>query len=58
MRVLSLVMVGLLVLPLVGCISANRQARAQARVDLGVAYLREGTPELAIATLREATELR
>ena len=39
-----------------GCISQKRQARAQARVDLGVAYLREGTTELAIATLREATE--
>jgi len=57
MRFLALTLAGLLVMPTLGCISANRQARAQARVDLGVAYLREGTSELAIATLREATEL-
>jgi tetratricopeptide (TPR) repeat protein len=55
--VLSMFLVGLLALPAVGCISVKRQERAQARVDLGVAYLREGTSELAIATLMEATEL-
>jgi len=40
-----------------GCISKKRQDRAQARVDLGVAYITEGQTELAIATLEEAVEL-
>lgn len=57
MRILPPVLICLLAFPTLGCVSATRQARAQARVDLGVAYLREGTSELAIATLREATEL-
>jgi type IV pilus biogenesis/stability protein PilW len=56
-RSFALILVGILALPTVGCVTAKRQERAQARVDLGVAYLREGTSELAIATLREATEL-
>jgi len=40
-----------------GCITQKRQDKANARVELGSAYLREGTTELAIATLMEATEL-
>jgi len=40
-----------------GCVGQKRQAKAQARVELGSAYLKEGTTELAIATLSEATEL-
>jgi type IV pilus biogenesis/stability protein PilW len=44
-------------LPLVltACISEKRMQRAQAEVDLGVAYYREGNTEDAIAKLREAT---
>jgi type IV pilus assembly protein PilF len=39
------------------CISPKRASRAQARVDLGVAYFREGNTEGAVATLDEATRL-
>lgn len=47
----------LLLLPLVlpGCMSAKRMAQAQASVDLGVAYYKEGNTEAAIETLRRAT---
>ena len=47
----------LLAVSLVGCVGPQKQRRAQARVELGSAYLKEGTTELAIATLVEATEL-
>jgi len=50
-------LVSLAVLTLVGCAGPQKQRRAQARVELGSAYLKEGTTELAIATLMEATEL-
>ncbi|MCB9762885.1 MAG: tetratricopeptide repeat protein [Alphaproteobacteria bacterium] len=55
----SVVTCSLLVLGLAlgGCVSAQRQSRAIARVDLGHAYLVEGDTELAIATLQEATKL-
>lgn len=46
---------GLLVQP--GCVSAKRQARASARVELGAAYLNENSPEAAIGALREAVKL-
>jgi type IV pilus biogenesis/stability protein PilW len=39
------------------CITPKRQARAQVRVELGAAYLAEGTTELAIQQLREALEM-
>ncbi len=38
-----------------GCLSEKRMGRAQAEVDLGVAYYKEGNTEAAIAKLREAT---
>jgi type IV pilus biogenesis/stability protein PilW len=47
----------LIALLFTSCVGQKRQARAQARVGLGSAYLKEGTTELAIATLSEATEL-
>jgi type IV pilus assembly protein PilF len=47
----------LLSLLVTGCVSQKRQSKAQARVRLGTAYLKEGTTELAIATLMEATEM-
>lgn len=40
-----------------GCVTPQRVARSAAKVDLGVAYYREGNVEGAIAELREATEL-
>lgn len=40
-----------------GCVTQKRQSKAQARVRLGAAYLKEGTTELAIATLTDAAEL-
>ncbi len=40
---------------LLGCLSEKRMGRAQAEVDLGVAYYKEGDTEAAIAQLREAT---
>ena len=52
-RFLALVMA----VSLLGCVGPQKQRRAQARVELGSAYLKEGTTELAIATLTEATEL-
>ena len=54
MRFASFFLVSIL---LSGCVSQKRQDRAQARVALGSAYLKEGTTELAIATLTEATEM-
>ena len=51
---LSMVLVPL---TLGGCISKKRQDRAQARIDLGAAYLVEGQTELAIATLEDAVKL-
>ncbi len=50
--VLLIVAVGL-----TACPSKVRQEKAQARVDLGSAYLVEGATEQAIATLQEATRL-
>jgi type IV pilus biogenesis/stability protein PilW len=47
----------LMALLVTGCVTQKRQSKAQARVRLGTAYLKEGTTELAIATLREATEM-
>ncbi len=40
-----------------GCISEKRAARASAKADLGVAYLKEQNPEGAVAALREAVKL-
>lgn len=39
------------------CIPPKRQAKAQARVDLGSAFLVEGSTEMAIQQLQEAVEL-
>lgn len=39
------------------CVSAKRQMRASARVELGAAYLNENSPEAAIGALREAVKL-
>ena len=52
-----LLLVGVVLLLTVGCVSKKRQGRAQARVDLGAAYLKEGTTEMAIAQLEEAVRL-
>jgi Tfp pilus assembly protein PilF len=46
-----------LALSLTACPSTARQEKAQARVNLGSAYLVEGATEQAIATLQEATKL-
>ncbi|MCB9744949.1 MAG: tetratricopeptide repeat protein [Alphaproteobacteria bacterium] len=50
---------GLLLLALLasGCITVAKQERAVARVQLGAAYLNEGSTESAIATLQEAVKL-
>ncbi len=47
----------LLLVALAACVTPQRQRRAQARVDLGRAYLVEGSVDMAVATLTEATEL-
>jgi len=52
-----LLLVGVVLLLTVGCVSKKRQGRAQARVDLGAAYLKEGSTEMAIAQLEEAVRL-
>ncbi len=39
------------------CVPPKRQAKAQARVDLGAAYLVEGSTELAIQQLQEAVKM-
>ncbi len=39
------------------CVPPKRQAKAQARTDLGAAYLVEGSTELAIQQLQEATKM-
>ena len=59
MNVRSALWLLLIVFPLAlgGCVSKKRQARAQARIDLGAAYLVEGQTELAIATLEDAVKL-
>ena len=41
----------------VACVPPKRQAKAQARVDLGAAYLVEGSTEVAIQQLQEAVKL-
>ncbi len=41
----------------VACVPPKRQARARARTDLGAAYLKEGSTEMAIQQLQEAVEL-
>jgi Tfp pilus assembly protein PilF len=55
MRTILLAMFGLALLS--GCVSPKQMERATARTDLGVAYIREGNVESAVATLREAAEL-
>jgi len=50
-------LVAVLVVGGTGCATKARQAQAQARVELGSAYLLEGSTEMAIATLQEATRL-
>lgn len=40
-----------------GCVSAKRANKAEARATLGHAYFTEGSTELAIETLQEATKL-
>lgn len=47
----------LLLLLALACLSPKRQGRADARYQLGSAYLEEGNPEGAIVELREATQL-
>ncbi|MFZ5481215.1 MAG: tetratricopeptide repeat protein [Myxococcota bacterium] len=42
---------------LVSCVGPKRAERAASRVDLGAAYYREGNPEAAITTLREAVKM-
>ncbi|MBN1336142.1 MAG: tetratricopeptide repeat protein [Deltaproteobacteria bacterium] len=42
---------------LVACVTAREAERARAQVDLGAAYLKEGSTESAIASLTEATRL-
>ena len=39
------------------CVPPKRQAKAQARVDLGAAYLVEGSTEVAIQQLQEAVKM-
>ncbi len=41
----------------VACVPPKRQAKAQARVDLGAAYLVEGSTEIAIQQLQEAVKM-
>lgn len=55
MRAIRLALVGVLVLT--GCVSPQRIARSAAKLELGVAYYREGNVEGSIAELREATKL-
>lgn len=45
------------VLLALGCVSSHDRALALARLDLGSTYLREGSVELATATLMDAAEL-
>jgi len=40
-----------------GCVTTKRETRSAAQLQLGTAYLREGSPASAIATLDSATEL-
>jgi len=47
----------LLAMGVAACPSQARQEKAQAKVELGSAYLVEGATEQAIATLQEATEI-
>ncbi len=42
---------------LAACVTTREAERARAQIDLGGAYLREGSTEAAIATLQEATHL-
>ena len=51
------VLVAFSVLLLGGCITEKRMARASSRVDLGVAYFREGSLEASVTALEEAHEL-
>lgn len=55
MRALLVVLLG--ALSLAGCVTPHRMARSSAKVELGVAYYREGNVEGAIGELREATKL-
>ncbi len=59
MKLRSALLFSVVLLPLTlgGCISKKRQQRAEARIDLGAAYLIEGQTELAIATLEDAVKL-
>lgn len=57
-RLLGLALLGVLAAPLgPGCISAKRQQRAAARVDVGVSMLRAGDHPGAVTKLREAVKL-
>ncbi|MEY3210603.1 MAG: hypothetical protein RIT28_1084, partial [Pseudomonadota bacterium] len=57
-RLVGLVLAGaLLVGAGPGCVTQRRAARAQAKVDLGAAYLTEDNPESAIPVLEEAVKL-
>ena len=47
----------ILAVGMVGCPSIARQEKAQAKVELGSAYLVEGATEQAIATLQEAAKI-
>lgn len=57
-RLVGLVLAGLLFAGAgPGCVTQRRAARAQAKVDLGAAYLTEDNPESAIPVLEEAVKL-
>ena len=50
-------MIALIVLLSAGCVTAKRANKSEARATLGHAYFTEGSTELAIETLQEATRL-
>lgn len=55
MRLRSLAALSVLLLS--GCITEKRMARASSRVELGVAYFREGSLEASVTALEEAHKL-